>query len=305
MKAAVCTKYGPPEVVKIMEVPQPICRKNEVLVKIMASSVNSGDVRVRGLAASGAMKLLMQLALGFSKPRKPVLGVVFSGIVERTGSQVKRFKPGDKVFGITGFRFGAHAEYICVKENSVMDSMPANAGFDEAAALPFGWHTAIHFLDKAKIGERERPQVLIYGATGSVGAAAVQYAQSLKAGVTAVCSTRGKALMEQLGIQEPVFYDLRDFTITDRRFDIIFDAAGTLSKQQCRHLLKKKGCYVTVGGFNMATEKISHLRLVRRLFEKGACRATIDRTYPFSEIVEAHRYVDTRRKKGDVVLLVH
>lgn len=302
MKAAICTRYGPPEVLTITDFSTPVCGKAEVLIKIMASSVNSGDVRVRALVASGMTKLIMRVVLGFTKPRKPVLGVAFAGIVDQVGQEVTNYRPGDKVFGITGFRFGTHAEYVCVKASSVMTTMPAHASFEEAAALPFGWHTAIYFLQKAKIDTHPTPRVLIYGATGSVGAAAVQLAQHYGASITAVCSSQGKALLATLGIEDVICYDQQDFTQTAGRYDIIFDAVGKTSNKACKPLLAKGGRFVTVGGMDVASEKISHLELVRGLYENGQCLATIDRTYPFEEIVAAHRYVDTGRKKGDVVL---
>jgi NADPH:quinone reductase-like Zn-dependent oxidoreductase len=174
MKAVICTQYGSPEVLQIQEVSKPIPRSSQILVKIVATTVNSGDVRVRSLNVKGFMKLLMRLVLGFSKPRKPILGTVFSGVVETVGDKVYKFKAGDKVFGMTGFNFGTYAEYIAVNQNSNVIEMPDNASFEEAAAIIFGGHTAIYFLEKAKLIEKPNKKILIIGATGSVGAAAIQ-----------------------------------------------------------------------------------------------------------------------------------
>lgn len=302
MKAAFCLKYGPPEVLQIREIAKPVCSSNKVLVKVMATSVNSGDVRVRALAVTAFLKPIMRLVLGFSKPRNPILGNVFSGVIEQVGPQVKKFKPGEKVFGITGLKFGTYAEYVCIKENSVIAAMPVNASFEEAAALPFGWHTAIYFLRKAKIERSKKQKVLIYGSTGSVGAAATQLAKYYDAVITTVCSSKGKDFMERLGVEDVICYDQQDFTKTTRRYDIIFDAVGKTSRRKCRHLLKRGGRFVTVGGLDMASENEEQLSFIQHLFEQVRCKATIDRIYPFNEIVAAHRYVDSGHKKGNVVV---
>jgi NADPH:quinone reductase-like Zn-dependent oxidoreductase len=304
MKAIICTKYGPPEVLKLQDVEKPQPKENDLLVKVMSTCVNSGDVRVRGLKAEGFMKLTMRVVLGFNKPRKPILGNVFSGIVERIGSNVTQFKVGDQVYGITGFKFGTHAEYVTIHENSTVIKMPSNATFDEAVSLIFGGQTAIYFLDKMKIAEKPNASMLIIGATGSVGSAAVQIAQYYGATVTAVCSSRGKSLVEQLGVATMVLYDQEDFLDLPQTFDFIFDAVGTTTKKQCKKLLKKGGIYKTVGGMEMASEYKNQLELLKLLFEKGHLKAVIDKTYPLENIVEAHRYVDTGRKKGNVVIKI-
>jgi len=304
MKAAICRQYGSPEVLQIQEVDKPVCKNNEILIKIMAASVNSGDVRVRGLAVNGFLKLIMRSALGFFKPRKSILGTVYAGIVEETGKNTNQFNKGDKVFGITGFKFGAYAEYISIKEKSVVATMPINASFEEAAALPFGWHTAIYFFEKSGIKAYKKPAILVYGSTGSVGIAAVQLAQYFDAELTAVCSSAGKSLMESLNVKNVIFYDRQDFTKNRKKFDFIFDAAGKITKRECKKLLNPSGRFITVGGLDMATEKLAHLQLVKQLFEKGKCKAVVDKQYPFREIIVANRYVDSGRKKGDVVMLL-
>lgn len=304
MKAVICTKYGPPEVLRIDRVQKPVPKDNEMLVKIMASSVNSGDVRVRGLAVEGFLKIVMRFVLGFSKPRKPILGTVFSGIIEQVGKSVKDFKIGDEVFGITGFMFGTYAEYITVSDKSIVTKKPSNATFEEAAAIPFGGQTAIYFLEKAKIAEKTTPKILIYGATGSVGTAAIQIAKHYNAEVTAVCSENGQHLVKELGADKIILYNKEDFTKSPEKFDIVFDAVGKTSKKQCVHLTNKGGNYMTVGGLDVAAERKEQLELLRKLFEKGKYKATIDRTYSIDEIIDAHRYVDTGRKKGNVVLKI-
>lgn len=304
MKAVICTKYGPPEVLHIKMVQKPVPKDDELLVKIIASAVNSGDVRVRGLLVGGFLKIVMRFVLGFFKPRKPILGTVFSGIVEQIGKSVKSYKIGDEVFGITGFKFSTYAEYIAVSDKSIVTKKPANATFEEAAAIPFGGQTAIYFLKKAKIPEKSNLKILIYGATGSVGTASIQIAKYYGARVTAVCSENGKDLATELKADKIILYNKVDFTKSPEKFDIFFDAVGKTSKKQCAHLLKKGGKYLTVGGLEVAAERIEQLELLRELFEKGKYNATIDRTYSIDEIIDAHKYVDTGRKKGNVVLKI-
>ncbi|OWY22865.1 NAD(P)-dependent alcohol dehydrogenase [Sphingobacteriales bacterium UPWRP_1] len=304
MKAVICTKYGPPEVLILTQVEKPVPKDNEILVAIKATAVNSGDVRVRALAVEGFLKIVMRFVLGFTKPRKPILGTVFSGIVAQVGSKVQNFSAGDEVYGITGFRFGTYAEYIAVAEKSVITHKPANATFEEAAAILFGGQTAIYFLQKAKIAERVNPSVLIYGATGAVGTAAVQLAKYYHARVTAVCSSNGQDLANKLGADKVILYDKEDLSQIPEKFDIFFDAVGKAPQKQALNMLNKGGSYQTVGGLDVADDKIEQLQLLRTLFEQGSYQATIDRVFTLDEIVEAHRYVDTGRKKGNVVVKI-
>lgn len=303
MKAVICTNYGAPEVLQIQEVRKPLPNKNQILVKIIASAVNSGDVRVRSLNVKGFIKFIMRLVLGFSKPRKPILGSVFSGVVESIGDHVTKFEIGDHVFGMTGFKFGTHAEYIAVHENSNVMIMPANATHDEAAAIIFGGQTAIHFLNKAKISKKKIQKVLIIGSTGSVGIAAIQIAKHHHADVTAVCSSDGGKVMTELGIKKSVFYDKEDFTKQANKFDIIFDAVGKSTKNQCKTLLSKNGVFVSVN-LGYASETLQQLLLLKELYEQGKFKATIDKIFEMENVVEAHRYVETGRKKGNVVLKI-
>lgn len=302
MKAVICTKYGSPAVLKLQEVEKPSPGENEILVKIISTCVNSGDVRVRGLAVKGFMKIIMRFVLGFSKPRKPILGTVFAGIVENTGNKVTHFNVGDNVFGMTGFKFGTYAEYLTIHQDGNVTNMPINATFDEAAAIIFGGQTAIHFFDKMKIAEKPNANVLTIGATGSVGTSAIQLAQYYGANITAVCSSSGKPLVENLGVKNIVLYDQEDFLNLPDQYDFIFDAVGKTTKKQCHKLLRKDGVYKTVGGLEVASESKKQLELLKMLFEKGALNAVIDKKYPLEKIIEAHSYVDTGRKKGNVVI---
>lgn len=304
MKAVICPQYGPPEVLVIQDIPKPTPKKNEVLVRIIASAVNTGDVRIRGLRVKGFMRFVMRLVLGFTRPRNPVLGTVFSGIIEQTGKDVTEFKVGDEVYGTTGFGQGCHAEYVCIPENKVITRKPANASFEEAAALPFGGQTAIYFLRKGHIAELDRPHVLVYGATGSVGSAAVQIARHYGATVTAVCSSRGQEMAQSLGADRVILYDQEDFTLDTDRYDIIFDAVGKTSKKVCKLLLKPAGKFFSVEGMDVAAERREYLEFLRKLFESGHYQPVIDVVYPMDQVVDAHRYVDTGRKKGNVILKI-
>ena len=305
MKAVICTTYGMPDVLKLMEVEKPKPKDNEVLVKIRATAVNSGDVRVRGLAVNGFLRIVMRFVLGFSKPRKPVLGTVLSGVVEEVGKSVKAFKIGDEVFASTGFRFGAYAEYIALPENSTLMHKPKTASFEEAAAILFGGMTSLYFLHKAGITSKPNQKVLIYGATGSVGTAAVEIAKYYKAHVTSVCGEQGIELANKLGSDAVVIYTQQDFTKLDGRSDIVFDAVGKTSKKDCAGILSQGGRYVTVGGLDVAKETKEQMEFLKELYDRKEMHANIDRTYSLEDIVEAHRYVETGRKKGNVVVKIN
>ncbi len=304
MRAVFCTKYGPPEVLKIELTKRPEPNADEILIKIIATAVNSGDVRVRGLAVEEFLKLVMRLVLGFSKPRKPILGTVLSGIVEEIGKNATRFKPGDEVFAMTGFKFGTYAEYVSIKENGNVVHKPSNASFEESAAIIFGGSTAIHFLNKAKIECTPGKRILIYGSTGAVGTSAIQIAKYYNAVVTAVCSESGIDLVKSLGADDVVVYTKEDFTKTDKKYDIVFDAVGKIDKETASQCLTKGGVFVTVGGLEVASETREQLLFLKDLFETNQLKAVIDKMYNIADIVEAHRYVDTGRKKGNVVVKI-
>ena len=273
-------------------------------MKVAASSLNTGDVRIRGLRVKGFMKWVMRIMLGFSEPRKPILGTVFSGTVEQIGAAVTQFKIGDEVYGTTGLKQGCHAEYLCISETKVITKKPKNASFEEAASLPFGGQTAIYFLRKGGIEATNDPQVLIYGATGSVGTAAVQIAKQYGASVTAVCGSKGKELAQTLGADHIVLYDKQDFTKVSDKFDIVLDAVGKTNKRQCKPLLKPNGKFLTVEGTDISSERTAYLEFLRDLFENKKYKAIIDKVYPMEQVVEAHTYVDTGRKKGNVILKI-
>lgn len=304
MKAVICTKYGSPDVLKVVELSKPVAKDREVLVQIMATAVNSGDVRVRGLAVSGWQRMMIRLVIGFNKPRKQVLGTVLSGVAQSVGGKVTKFKVGDEIYAMTGFKFGTYAEYITLNENSPIALKPSNASFEEAAAIPFGGSTAIYFLNKAKIGKKANQKVLIYGATGAVGVAAVQIAKYYDTTVTAVCSEEGESVVKSIGADKIIFYKKEDFTKNGDTYDIIFDAVGKKPKQECAGSLEKDGVYVSVAGFDIASETREQLEFLKKLFEEKKYQAVIDKAFTLDELVEAHRYVDGGRKKGNVVIKV-
>lgn len=302
MKAAVFTKYGKADVVTIKQVPKPTPKPNQVLVRVHASSLNSGDVIVRSLKGNFFMKLLMRCIFGFTTPRKQILGTTYSGVIEQVGQQVKLFNPGDEVFGLTGFKFGAHAEFLVADENSIVTLKPQNRSHEEAAASVFGAQTAIYFFDKIKPKLTSGARVLIYGATGAVGTSAIQIAKFYRANVTAVCSDLGGELVTKLGADEVVFYNQQNFTNTTKKYDIIFDAVGKINKQQCKNMFNKNGVFLTVGGLEFASETIEQIEFLRSLLQLGKYNTTIDKVFDLTQIREAHQYVDTGRKKGNVVI---
>jgi NADPH:quinone reductase-like Zn-dependent oxidoreductase len=304
MKAVVCERYGPPEVLKLKEVAKPTPKANEILIKIKATAVNSGDVRVRGLIVTGFMRIVMRLVLGFTGPRKKILGLVLSGVVEAVGENVRSFKPGDEVFASTGFAMNAYAEYISFPETGVIAFKPKKASFEQAATLPFGGGTALYFLKKAGIETKPDQKVLIYGSSGAVGTAAVQIAKHFGAEVTAVCSEDGVKLAKSLGADHVIVYTKEDFTKHGEHYDIIFEAVAKKSKKEFNSLLAPGGKFVTVGGLDVAAERPEDLILLRELYDKGEYKAVIDRTFPLEEIVAAHRYVEQGKKKGNVVIKV-
>lgn len=304
MKAVICTKYGSPSVLQLTELPKPTIKSNEILIKIKASAVNSADVRMRGLKVNGILKLIMRLVLGFKKPRNPVLGVVFSGIVEEAGTKTSQFKVGDQVFGMTGMKCGAHAEYLKQPEKATMILMPENATFEEAVSLLFGGTTSIYFLEKAGIKKQQGIEVLIYGASGAVGTTAVQLAKHYGAKVTAVCSQKNTDWVKTLGAQETIAYDQTDINALEKKYDIVFDTVGKVDKNILKQLTKPDGKFVTVEGLDVARVTTEQLALLKHLFEKGELQPVIDKVYPLDNIIEAHTYVDEGHKKGNVIITI-
>ena len=311
MKAAICSRYGPPEVLQIQEVAKPSPGHYQVLIKIHAADVNASDCIIRGfkLPRWRPMGLMMGLVVGFGKPRNPILGMIFAGEIEAVGSGVKHFKPGEAVFGSTirsGLNFGTYAEYKCLSENSLLALKPSNVTYEEAAAVPYGAGLALHFLKKGHIQRGQK--VLIYGASGAIGTAAVQLAkQHFGAEVTGVCSTQNLDLVTSLGADHVIDYTTQDAASLSERYDLILDAVGkrksSTFKTQCRQALTPNGRYISVDD-GSAKNNLDDLLLIRDLLEAGKFKAVIDRCYPLDQIVEAHRYVDTGHKRGNVIIMM-
>jgi len=301
MKAAICTEYGLPEVVKIKEVEKPSPKENEVLIKVHAATVTSGDTVLRKLTLP--MYLLMapfaRLFFGVKNLRKKILGHEFAGEVEAVGKDVRRFKEGAQVFGTTGFVGGAHAEYICLPEEAVLTQKPGNTSYDEAAAIPVGGICALCFLRKGDL--RSGQKILIYGASGSLGSYAVQLGRHFGALVTGVCSGANLELVKSLGAEKVIDYTKEDFTNSGEMYDFIFDAVGKCPSSHCKKVLKKNGRYVSTNS-TPVKETIDDLVFIKELVEKGVLKPVIDKRYPLEQIADAHRYVDKGHKKGNVVI---
>jgi len=319
MKAAVRTRYGPPDVVRIAQVDRPAARDGEVLVKVHATTVNRTDCGLRA-----ARPFIYRPILGLTRPRRTVLGTEVAGEVEAVGPGVTSFRVGDRVFGFNGTSFGAHAEYLVTREHGMVATMPAGLTWEEAAAGTEGSHYALSSVRAAKV--RGGQDVLVYGATGAIGSAAVQLLKGLGAQVTAVCDTANLELVKGLGADRVVDYTAEDFTRDTQRYDVVFDAVGKNSFGHCRRLLRPRGTYLSsdLGPlsqnpllvlvtplfrgrkvvFPFPRENQEMMSYLRRQLESGAFRPVIDRRYPLDEIVEAYRYVETGRKLGNVVVVV-
>lgn len=321
MKAAVCEAYGPPHVVRMLDVPDPVPRANEVLVRVCAATVSSGDARLRAARFPPGFNVPARLMFGVTRPRKPILGTEAAGVVEAVGANVTRFRAGDRVFVFSGVKMGCHAELKTVAEDGLVACIPEGFTFEEAAAISFGGTTALYFLrylGKVRSGQR----VLVIGASGTVGTAAVQLAKHFRAHVTGVCSGANAGLVRSLGADDVIDYTREDFTQRKQAWDIIIDTVGGASLARCRNVLapggrlllavagladmlraplqsKVNGVEVTAGAAPERREDIAELR---RLCELGAYKPVIDSAYPLSRVAAAHARVDTGRKAGSVVL---
>jgi NADPH:quinone reductase-like Zn-dependent oxidoreductase len=309
MKAVICTKYGPPEVLQIREVEKPTPKPNEVLVKILATTAHIGDTKIRrfepglGPVKDFFFKPVMRLILGFKRPRKKILGMEFSGEIESIGKDVTLFKVGDPVFASTEFRFGTYAQYCCMPENGILAFKPINMTHEEAAPVSNGGITALIHLRKANI--RKGQKVLIYGASGSVGTYAIQIAKNYGAEVTAVCSTSNIELVKSLGADKVIDYTKEDFTQSGETYDVIYDAVGKIECSKRKKALAQTGIYLNVlAASGNIILKVDDLNTLKDLCEAGKLKTVIDRIYPMDEIIEAHRYVDKGHKKGNVVITV-
>ena len=300
-----CTRYGPPEVLQVREVATPAPRENEVRIRIRATTVTSSDCYVRGLTLSPAYRLMARIALGWSAPRQPVLGMIASGEVDAVGPDARAFDVGQPVFGFDRHRFGTHAECVCWPQDGLLATRPANLTDEEAASIPYGGLLALHFLRRAAVRAGQR--VLIYGASGAVGTSAVQLARHFGAEVTGVCSTANLELVRSLGATTVVDYTREGFSDRGERYDLILDAVGKRKSaaglRHCDRALASGGKRLSVddGRPKLLAEDLA---LLGELAAKGELRPVIDRCYPLEDLAEAHRYVDEGHKRGNVVIAV-
>lgn len=320
MKAALHFKYGPPEVVQVMDIPKPEPKENELLIKIFATTVNRTDCGFRS-----AEYFVSRFFSGLFKPNNKILGCEFAGVVEATGKSVTAFKIGDKVFGFNDVTFGGHAEYLVIKETASIATIPEGVSFETAAAITEGSHYALCDIRAAHV--KSEDDVLVYGATGAIGSAAVQLLKHFKAHVTAVCNTKNVGLVKSLGADVVIDYQTEDFTNTTQQFDFIFDAVGKSSFAQCKPLLKPKGIYISTepgkngdniwkalltpltGGkrvlFPLPTISKSDVEFLKQLVENGEFKPVLDKHYSLDQIVEAHHYVESQQKTGNVIIVVN
>ncbi len=307
MKAVICPRYGPPDVLQLREVDKPSPGRRDVRIKVMATAATTSDCRVRAFRFPlwQPIGLMIRLAVGITRPRHPILGIVLAGEIEAVGDAVTRFKPGDQVYGMTGPRFGTYAEFVCLSENDVLVSKPACVSYREAAAVAYGGLLAGHFLRKGDI--RNRKKLLVYGASGAIGTAAVQLACHYGAQVTGICSTANLDLVRSLGAESVVDYTRDDLVSRGETYDLVLDAVGkdkdSAMKRQCRRVVAPGGRYVSVDD-GLGRSHREDLLLINQLLEAERFRAVIDRCYPLDGIVEAHRYVDIGHKKGNVLITI-
>lgn len=309
MKAIVCPKYGPPEVLRLEDVAKPVPANNEVCIKVHATAVTASDIFIRGSQIPIRFLIPMRLMLGLTKPRRSIIGLVLAGEIESAGADIKRFKPGDQVYGLTGFGLGAYAEYKCMREtdskHGCLALKPANLTCEEATAAAYGGLLALQFMARGNIQAGHK--VLIYGASGTSGTTAVQYAKYLGAEVTGVCSTANLELVKSLGADRVIDYTKEESPGPGTQFDFMLDAVGKSKssklKVECTNALAPGGVYASIDDGNLLLDS-RRLDLMREMVEAGHIRPVVDRLYAFEEIVEAHRYVEAGHKKGGVAITV-
>ena len=320
MKAVFCNEYGPPEILKFAETSKPIPAPNQILIKAVASSVTAGDWRVRSLEMPSGFQLIAPLVLGFKGPRQPILGTELAGIIEEIGYDVSKFKIGDQVMVFTGGAMGCHAQYKCMQEDGMVVQKPSNLSYEEAATISFGAMTSLDFFKRANIKSTDK--ILINGASGGVGTSAIQIAKYYGCHVTGVCSTDNIDLVKSLGADAVIDYKSHDFTQNGEFYDIIMDTVGNVPYSKCKHSLHNKGrlLQVCAGLVDLliipwlhwttnhiiiagpGSESKVYLQEIADLAQSGVLKSVIGRTYPFDSIIEAHRYVDTGHKKGNVAI---
>ncbi|MDP1817239.1 MAG: NAD(P)-dependent alcohol dehydrogenase [Leadbetterella sp.] len=309
MKAIICKKYGQPENLEIVEYEKPIPKNNEVLIKVIATTVHIGDTKIRrfepglGPVKDFFFKPIMRFIIGFNGPRKKILGMELAGDIEAVGKDVTLFKVGDPVFASTELRFGAYAQYCCLPEDAALAPKPTNMTYEEAAPVSNAGITALLHLRKANIQKGQK--ILIYGASGSVGTYAIQLAKHFGAEVTAVCSTANLEMVKSIGADKLIDYIQEDFTQSGDSYDVIYDAVGKIESSKRKKSLAKSGTFLNVIDMTGAAKiKVADLLFIKELCEAGKLKTVIDKCFPIEQIVEAHRYVDKGHKKGNVVITV-
>ncbi len=309
MKAVICEKYGPPEVLKLTEVAKPVPKDNEVCIKIHATSVTNSDIFIRGSKLPFPIIIPFRLMIGIFKPRKSIIGLVFSGEVESIGKHIKRFKQGDMVYGLSGFTFGTYAEYLCLKETDTKTGAialkPNNISHEEATVAAYGGSLAFQYLEKGNIQSGQK--VMIYGASGNTGTIAIQIAKHLGAEVTGVCSTANIEMVKNLGADFTIDYTKQSYVPEGAQYDFILDAVGKAKtsklKQNSKKALVENGKYVSIDNGDLKLSS-KQLNKIKEYVETNRIKPIIDKIYPLSEIVEAHRYVEQGHKKGGVAIRV-